>query len=144
MFDFFKQNIAIFVDGPNMIRKDTKIDLAKVKEIGKRFGNVVIANVYLDQFAPQKLVEAVINQGFRPIITSGDVDVAMAVDIVYFPLKRNDIKGVVVVTRDTDFIPAIERVKEAGKKVYVISASYGMSKALKNYADELIILKSRR
>ena len=146
-FDFFNKepkNIAIFVDGPNMIRKEVKIDLAKVKEEAKKIGNVVIANVYLDQYAPLKLIEAVINQGFTPVISSGDVDVAMAVDIVYYAMLRKDIKGVLVVTRDTDFISAIKRVKEYGKQVYVATSSFGMSKALKNYADELIMLKAKR
>ncbi len=143
MLDFlFKKNVAIFVDGPNMIRKDTKLNLAKLKRIGKKLGNVVIAHVYLDQYAPQKLIEAVLNQGFSPIITSGDVDVAMAVDLIFYPAIRRDIKKILLVTRDTDYISALQRLKEMDLEVYVATyLNEGTSKALKNYADKLFILR---
>ncbi len=140
MFDFLKNNkVGIFVDGPNMLRKEMHLDLAKVKRKAKKMGNVIRANVYLDQFANEKLIEAVINQGFEPIQASGDIDVAMAVDLIYYPIKEN-LGKVVIVTRDTDFVPAIRRLKELGKEIIVISKRFGFSSALKNYADQLIYL----
>ena len=145
LFDIFcgGKKVAIFVDGPNMIRKDSKVDLAEVKREAAKYGDVVIANVYLDQYAPKKLIEAVINQGFNPIIATGDIDVAMAVDSVFFASTRRDISTIVFVTRDTDFVPAISRIKQLGnKKIIIIATSKGISSALKHYGDSIIIFDS--
>ncbi len=140
VFDCFIKKVGVFVDGPNMLRKDSKVDLALVKKEASKYGFVSVANVYLDQHAPQKLIEAVINQGFRPVIASGDIDVAMATDIVFHTL-RDKLSTVVVATRDTDFVPAIARVKELGKRVVVVATPKGFSKALEHHADELIIVR---
>ncbi len=131
---------AVFVDGPNMIRKDAKIDLADVKNILVKEGTVHSAFVYVDQYASRKLIEAVINQGYKAVVTSGDVDVAMAVDSVYYAATAKEVTAVVFVTRDTDFVPAITRIKELGKKIYIISLRFGFSAALPHYADRLIML----
>jgi uncharacterized protein (TIGR00288 family) len=131
---------AVFVDAPNMIRKDAKIDLAEVKEILAKEGRISSAFVYVDQYASRKLIEAVINQGYKAVVTSGDVDVAMAVDSVYYAATAKDITAVVFVTRDTDFVPAITRIKELGKRIYIISLRFGFSAALPHYADRLIML----
>ena len=140
MLDFLKPKRAgIFVDGPNMLRKNTHIDLAKAKSKAQEIAPVVLANVYLDQYAKDKLLEAVINQGYNPVISSGDVDVAMATDIVYYAMKEN-LSHVVIVTRDTDFVPAIRRVRQEGKQVVIISKEFGFSSALRNYADKLIFV----
>ncbi len=140
IFDCLKlKKAGIFVDGPNMLRKETHLDLAEVKKKAREFADVYVANVYLDQFAKDKLLEAVINQGFSPIVSSGDVDVAMASDIVFYSLKNN-LSHAIIVTRDTDFVPAIRRVKEAGVKIVILSKRFGFSSALKNYADDLVFL----
>lgn len=144
MFEnFFRKpkKVAIFVDGPNMIRKGSRVDLAVVLDQVKKYGNPVIANVYLDQYASDKLIEAVINQGFSPVITSGDVDVTMATDSVFLATTRTDLTGMVFVTRDTDFVPAIKKCKEIGKEIIIIGIEHGFSAALRHYADSLILLK---
>jgi uncharacterized protein (TIGR00288 family) len=134
---------AVFVDGPNMIRKDAKIDLAEVKDLLAKEGRINSAFVYVDQYASHKLIEAVINQGYKAVITSGDVDVAMAVDSVYYAATSRDVTAIVFVTRDTDFVPAITRIKEMGKKVYIVSLRFGFSAALSHYADRLVMLEQK-
>jgi len=55
----------------------------------------------LNQYASEKLVEAVENQGFEPVICTSDVDVRMAVegvDMIYNPV----IDTLALVTRDAD------------------------------------------
>lgn len=136
---FPAKRAGIFVDGPNMLRKEAHIDLALVKKRASSYAPVAVANAYLDQFAKDKLLEAVINQGYNPIVASGDIDVAMATDIVFHALYKK-LSHVIIVSRDTDFVPAIRRVKETGKKVIVMSKELGFSSALKNYADEIIFL----
>jgi len=139
-----REVFSVVVDGPNMIRKDAKIDLAEVKDILMKEGTIHNASVYVDQYASRSLIEAVINQGYKPVITSGDVDVAMAVDSVYHAATLKEVTTVVFVTRDTDFVPAMTRIKELGKKIYVMGISFGFSSALSHYADKVIMLQERQ
>src|SRR3990167_4761019 len=77
LFKGNRNNIAILVDGPNIIRKAFNIDLAEVKREVAKYGSIRIAKIYLNQYANDKLIEAMINQGFDTEITTGDVDVTM-------------------------------------------------------------------
>ncbi|ADG13473.1 TIGR00288 family NYN domain-containing protein [Methanocaldococcus infernus] len=129
--------IALLIDGPNMLRKEFNIDLDKIREILSEFGDIVIGRVYLNQYASEKLIEAVINQGFEPKISAGDVDVEMAVDATELVFNPN-IDTIAYVTRDADFLPAIRKAKEKGKKIIVIGAEPGFSKALQKIADYVI------
>ncbi|MBW9221897.1 TIGR00288 family NYN domain-containing protein [Methanothermococcus sp. SCGC AD-155-C09] len=129
--------IALLIDGPNMLRKEFNIDLDKIREVLSKFGDIVIGRVYLNQYASDKLIEAIINQGFEPKITAGDVDVEMAVggtELVF----NNNINTIAYMTRDADFLPAMRVAKEHGKKIIVIGAEPGFSLAIQNIADEVI------
>lgn len=137
------RSIAILVDGPNMIRKEFKVDLKEVKEKIKRFGNIRFAKVYLDQYASDKLIEAVTNQGFEPVIVPSDVDVILAVEAMELVLEK-DIDTLVLVTRDTDFIPVVRKAKERGKKVFIVATRPGLSSALKNTADRIFYVGGRK
>ena len=79
------------------------------------------------------------NQGFEPVITSTDVDVAMAVEaleLVYNPT----IDVIALMTRDADFQPVLTKAKAKGKETIVIGINPGFSPALKNTADEVIMM----
>jgi len=134
------RNIALLVDGPNIIRKDVHVDLNKVKEEISRYGRIKVAKVFLDQYASDKLIEAMITQGYEPVITSGDVDVSMAVDAVEQAFNPA-IDVIALMTRDADFRPVLIKAKELGKETIVIGAEPGFSIALRNTADTVIILK---
>lgn len=134
-----KKNIAVFVDGPNMLRKELNIDLRQIKDILKDYGNIRIGKVFLNQFAPTKLSEAVVNQGFQVETSVGDVDVMMAVDATYTAFNKN-IDIICMVTRDSDFIPAIQKAKSLGKETIAILVDESSAAALKNTVDYIIIL----
>ena len=134
-----KKHIGVLVDGPNILRKEFRINLSEIKEKLKSKGVIKIGKVFLDQHAPDKLIEAVTNQGFEPIITSTDVDVAMAVEaieMVYNPA----IDIIAIMTRDADFQPALIKAKAKGKETIVLGIEPGFSPALKNTADEVIMM----
>lgn len=136
--------VAVFIDGPNLLRKDVTIDLKELKKIVKKYGRLVIGKVFLNQFAPQKLIEAIINEGFEPIIVLGekedsDVDVAMAVAALEAIFKF-DVDYIGVATRDTDFLPVIKKAKEYGKKVIVFGVQKKVPPSLKNSADFVEII----
>ena len=133
------RNIAVFVDGPNILRKELGIDLETIKQVLEKHGNLKIARVFLNQFASNKLVEAVVNQGFETVLTVGDVDVAMACDATEAVFNKA-IHSIAFVTRDSDFLPAIMKAKRYGKQTIVVLAEEASAAALKNTADVVIVL----
>jgi len=137
-----EKNIALLVDGPNVIRKDVNVDLEGVKKKVEKYGKIKICKVFLDQYASDKLIEAVTNQGYEPVITTGDVDVTMAVYAVEQVFNPN-IQVIALMTRDIDFRPVIVKAKEKGKETIVIGADPGFSVALKKTADIVIFADTR-
>ncbi len=138
-----KNKLAVFVDGPNVLRKDVNLSLREIKENLKTVGLIKICRVYLNQNAPPKLVEAAINEGYEVVTTPSDVDVCMAVDAtsaIYNPA----VNVIALVTRDTDFHFVLKKAKEMGKATIVVGAKENFSSALRNTADEAILLEGMK
>lgn len=138
-----ERRLAVFVDGPNLLRKEFGIDLEQIKREAQKFGSIKIGRVYLNQFASDKLVEAVVNQGFEPIISTTDIDVAMACDATETIFNKN-IDTMVFATRDSDFLPALIKAKNRGKETVAMMAEEMSAAALKNTADKIVFLKGKR
>lgn len=136
-----KEKIAILVDGPNIIRKSFNIDLNEVKKQVAKYGQIRVAKVYLDQFASDKLIEAMINQGFDTTITTGDVDVTMAIEGMEYLVDKK-IDTLALVTRDTDYRPLLVKAREKGKRTIIVATDTAFSAALKNTADIVIIINN--
>ncbi len=134
-----KKNLAVFVDGPNMLRRELGIELAQIKDVLSRMGKFKIAKVFLNPYANNKLVEAVANQGFEPVITVGDVDVAMAADATE-AIFAPSVHAICLVTRDADFLPVVVKAKRYGKETIVVLAEQSSAAALKNTADHVLVL----
>ena len=79
------KNLAVFIDGPNILRRELHVDLKDIKHVLQRFGQIKVGKVFLNQYASDKLMEAVVNQGFESVITVGNIDVAMAVEAMEAP-----------------------------------------------------------
>lgn len=137
-----EKNIALFVDGPNVIRRDVNIDLVGVRKSVTKYGKIKVAKVFLNQFASDKLIEAMTNQGFEPAITTGDVDVPMAVSAME-QVFNPTIHYIALMTRDIDFLPVLVKAKELGKETIIIGADPGFSVALKNTADIVIMAETK-
>ena len=134
------KNIACFVDGPNMLRKELGVDLDKIKKKLQKQGQLKVARVFLDQYASDKLIEAVTNQGFDVVIVASDVDVALAVEATEFIYNEN-IDAIAIVSRDSDFKPILTKAKERGKETIVVGMEPDFSTALRNTADIVIDLR---
>ncbi len=133
------KKLAVFVDGPNILRKELQIDLDDIKQALREYGDIKIAKVFLNQYASDKLVEALVNQGFESIITIGDVDVSMVADATECIFNPN-IDSIAIVTRDADFLPVVVKAKRHGKDTIVVVGEESSAAALKNTADHVIIL----
>ncbi len=137
-----KPRIAVLVDGPNILRKAFNIDLNAMKREIAKYGEIRIAKIYLDQYASDKLIEAVVNQGFEVEITTGDVDVTMAIEAMEYVLDPT-IDTIALMTRDTDYRPVLVKARYHGKKSMIIATDVAFSAALKNTTDVVIILKDK-
>ncbi|MFB6305095.1 MAG: NYN domain-containing protein [Haloferacaceae archaeon] len=131
-----EDRVAVFVDGPNVLREEFDVDLDDVRAAAERYGRPALRRVYLDEGAPPGLVKAAEARGFEVVVTSGDVDVRLAVDLVRTAVA-GDADVVVVVSRDTDFKPALEAANAEGVLTVALApGSYGRSDALRNAAAE--------
>ena len=141
-----RPKVAFFVDGPNMIRKEFNIDLKDLKKRVEKYGRIVIGKVFLNQFASEKLIEAVANEGFESVMALGDpeqktdVDVAIAVHAME-AVENPDIEIIALASRDADFLPLIQKVKQSGKIALLVTVESGLAVSLRHAADYVELLK---
>ncbi|MFH1229138.1 MAG: NYN domain-containing protein [Candidatus Aenigmatarchaeota archaeon] len=140
-----KPKIAFFIDGPNIIRKEFNIDLRELKKRVEKYGRIVVGKVFLNQFASEKLIEAVANEGLESVIALGDpeqktdVDVSIAVhamEAIYNP----EIDAIALATRDADFLALIQMAKEKGKFTILVSVESGLAVSIKHASDHVELL----
>jgi uncharacterized protein (TIGR00288 family) len=140
-----KPKLAFFVDGPNMIRKEFNIDLKDLKRRVEKYGRIIIGKVFLNQFASEKLIEAVANEGFETVIALGDpeqktdVDVSIAVHAME-AINNPEIEVIALASRDADFLPLIQKAKEKGKMTLLVTVESGLAVSLKHAADYVEML----
>ncbi|MFT4891190.1 MAG: hypothetical protein ACI9YT_002115 [Halobacteriales archaeon] len=132
--------IGVFVDGPNVFRDEFDVDLDEVRAIVEGDGRIAVARVYLDEHATPGLVQAVEARGFEVVVTSGDVDVKLAVDASAL-VAGGRLDRLAIVSRDTDFKPLVETANERGIETLAVSpGESGRSDALGNAAHESVVL----
>jgi len=132
--------VALFVDGPNVLREEFAVDLDDVREAAAAEGEPVTTRLYLDEHATPGLIQAAEARGFEVVVTSGDVDVKLAVDATRFAAEgRAD--TLAVASRDTDFKPVVEVANGYGLRTVAIApGEFGRSDALRNAASGSVTL----
>ena len=133
------KGIAFFVNGPDILSHKKNVDMQKTISRLKTYYNVRIAKVYLDQFASDKLIEAVNNQGYESIICISDVNVAMAIGIIEEVYNKN-IEGIAVMTTNQLFSTVLKKVKEHKKKTILVGEK-NIAKELRDECDEHIVVE---
>jgi len=134
-----EKNIAVFVDGPNLLRKEFNVDLGRLATQIEKYGKIAIAKVFLNQFAPQKLIEAVSSEGMEVVVTPVDCDVALATEMME-AVHNPNIDIICVVTRDGDFQPPIMKAKKHGKETMAFGIRKNLSESLINSVDKFVDL----
>ncbi|ASJ04862.1 MULTISPECIES: TIGR00288 family NYN domain-containing protein [Thermococcus] len=137
-----KRSIGLIIDGPNILRKEFGIKLEDIIDALERIGKLRVAKVVLNQYAPQGLIEAVVNQGLEPIIVAGDTDVRIAIEAMEL-IYNSDVDVIALATRDADFLPIVNEAKRRGKETIVIGVEPGFSVALQNAADYVIKMEGK-
>ncbi|ELY90944.1 NYN domain-containing protein [Natrialba taiwanensis] len=132
--------VGLLVDGPNVFRDEFDIDLDDLRTAARELGRVGVIRLYLDEHATPGLIQAAEARGFEVIVTSGDVDVKLAVDATALSCDGT-IDRLAIASRDTDFKPALEHAGTRGIETIAIApGSHGRSDALQNAADEAVTL----
>lgn len=137
--------VAFFVDGPNMIRKEFKIDLRDLKRRVEKYGRIMVGKIFVNQFASEKLLEAIANEGFETVIALGDpeqktdVDVAVTVHAME-AIANPAISVIALASRDADFLALIQKAKEKGKMTVLVAAEPGLAASLRHAADHVELL----
>jgi len=138
-----KDHVAIFLDSPNIIRKEFSVDLNRIMELARKRGKIRVAKAFLNQYASEKLIEALANQGFEPVVSiSADIDLDMAVEAME-AVHDPGIDTIILVTRDSDYLPVMRKAKEYGKTTGVFAVNSAFSIALRNSADFVEILDAK-
>lgn len=132
--------VALFVDGPNVLREEFDVDLDDVRRAAEAEGPLVTSRLYLDEHATPGLIQAAEARGFEVVITSGDVDVKLAVDAARFAAEGR-MSILAIASRDTDFKPVLELAARRGVGTLAIApGSHGRSDALRNAAHDAVTL----
>ncbi|WP_254523953.1 NYN domain-containing protein [Natrinema caseinilyticum] len=133
--------VGLFVDGPNVFREEFDVDLDDLRAAARDLGRVGVIRLYLDEHATPGLIQAAEARGFEVIVTSGDVDVKLAVDATAL-VADGTIDRLAIVSRDTDFKPVLEYAGTVGVATTAIAPGrHGRSDALRNAADETVTLE---
>ena len=131
--------VALLIDGPNVLRREFEVRLDDLKHIIEELGKIGVAKVYLDSRASSKLLEAISNSGFTPVVTTSDVHVHMAVDAQDLVLG-DATKLLVIFSRHARTAPILRRAREHGLETLAVGFEPGFSVAVQNAADHILRL----
>jgi len=132
--------VGLYVDGPNVLRGEFDVDLDDVRSAAAEHGRPVVTRLYVDEHATPGLIQAAEAHGFEVVVTSGDVDVKLAVDATGGAVRdRFDVLA--VASRDMDFKPVLETAARHGLRTVAIApGTHGRSDALRSTAHEATTL----
>ena len=117
--------IALLIDAEN-----TKPDFKNLLNLCRNYGAVKIARIYacrelLTKKIWQKECQAF---GLRPVYSERGIknsaDAMLMMDASEILFAHPEITTFIIVSRDTDFIPLVRRLKDAGKQTIGISTAY--------------------
>lgn len=132
--------VGLFVDGPNVLRGEFDVDLDDVRAAATAAGPVTRAALYVDEHATPGLIQAAEARGFEVVVTSGDVDVKLAVDAAA-AVVDGEFDVLAVASRDADFKPIVELAARRGLGTLAIApGEHGRSDALRNTTHDAVTL----
>lgn len=131
-----EKKISILVDGPNLLRRigNRQIKIEDIDDVAEKLGSIVDRYVYLNRHASDKLVEAMVNSGYNPLIISGDIYVSLAMKALEI-IQRDRCDIVLIGSRDARVVPILMKLKEKGIDTAIVGFDPGFSVALQNVSD---------
>jgi uncharacterized protein (TIGR00288 family) len=137
-----EKRIAVFVDGPNFLRKvnNRQIKLEDINEQITNLGRSIVRKVILNEHAGQKLIQAISNSGYEPIVSLHDIHVTMSIEIMSTIEDSRNVDIVVIASRHARVAPILIKVKEKGIETAVVGFDPGFSVAIQKSADKCFTL----
>jgi len=104
-----------------------------------RFGELVHEGWQLKPRVLNKAVAPVKIQSadFQPTIRQKGVDMRIGLDIANLTLKRQ-VQVIVLVTADSDFIPAMKFARREGAQLFLVTLGHGIKNGMREHADLVI------
>lgn len=81
------------------------------------------------------------DEDFKPLLRQKQVDMLIGIDIAKLAIKKN-VERIVLITADSDFVPAINYAQSNGIKVFLITADTA-KKELKNSCQRRFVDKAK-
>ena len=73
----------------------------------------------------------------EPSIRQKGVDMRIGLDIASLTLKRH-VQAIVLVTADSDFIPAMKFARREGAQLFLVTLGHGIKESMREHADLVI------
>lgn len=113
--------------------------LARKPFFALRFGELSLEGWHLkrrilSEPGPQIEISAA---DFQPSIRQKGVDMRIGLDIASLTLKRH-VQVIVLVTADSDFIPAMKFARREGAQLFLLTLGHGVREGMREHADLVI------
>lgn len=132
------QSTLNFSGTPQAAKNRALIDALELEpDFAVRRGVIVQSGWKLGKYALRSLsrkARPVTAKDFVPDMAQKGVDIRIGLDIAWISLKHL-VEVVVLVTGDSDFVPAMKFARKEGLKVYLESLGHGVRRELKAHAD---------
>ena len=137
-----EKKVAIIIDGPNLLRKigNKQIKVEDIDQVAEKIGSISSLYILLNHNASNKLIEAMLNSGYSPIVERGDIYVRLTMKGIE-ALNRSKVDVLLIGSRDARVVPLLMAAREKGIETAIVGFDPGFSVALKNVADYAFELK---
>ncbi len=149
-----KLNIAVFVDYDNIeigvkstLRRefDVSITLDALRERGDVVAKFAYANWGLQPRATRLMAENAVQMVQRNPSPRGDKnggDINLALDALEMAFTHDHVNAFAIVSGDSDFIPLVNKLREFGKRVFIVGGKAFTSNILQQNCHEFISYES--
>ncbi|MFQ6057406.1 MAG: NYN domain-containing protein [Anaerolineae bacterium] len=157
-----QNDVAVFVDFENIYisvrnRYDVNPNFESIMDKSHEYGRVTIARAYADWYRYPRVTNALYANSIEPMYVptyyydreegrtgraiKNSVDIHLVIDIMKTLYNHPNIETYVLVTGDRDFIPAINAIRQHGKRAVVIGVAEAASSHLAQSADEFVFYR---
>jgi uncharacterized protein (TIGR00288 family) len=145
-----KLNIAVFVDYDNIeigvkstLRRDFDVSLAldALKERGDIVAKFAYANWSRQDLATRQMAENAVQMVQRNPSPRGDkngADINLALDALEMAFTHPHVNAFAIVSGDSDFIPLVNKLREFGKRIFIVGGKAFTSTILQQNCHEFV------
>ena len=137
------QSVVNLAATPIHAQHESLLDALELRaDFALRLGETVVSDWRLGTKAMRSLLKqsrAIQAPDLVPNISQKGVDLRIGLDIARLAL-RSMVELIVVVTGDSDLIPAFKFARREGLRVYLLTLGHGVKRDLKAHADRVLTL----